>query len=134
MPNFYIVPFVFPTPFREFLAAFEVLTGCAGTITRQINGNFLLTSSLRSSKANKIMMCWTPVSSFLLYFVFHEPVSMVDEGSSDLKATEQLLTSETQVPEAFGESLLTRVSKTSSRGGLMRCQRLRSVSWLGRPC
>ncbi|KAK7724034.1 Chk1 protein kinase [Diaporthe eres] len=30
-----------------------------------------------------------------------DTISMVDEGFSDLKATEQLLTSETQVPEAF---------------------------------
>lgn len=69
LPNCYLVPFVFPTPFREFLATLKVLTGCAGTTTRQTSGNFLLTSSLMSSKANRIMMFWTPVSSFSLPMV-----------------------------------------------------------------
>lgn len=137
LPICYVVAifffFFFTLPLREFLATFKVLTSCAGMTTRQTSGNFLLISSLRSSKANKITMYWIPVSSFSLHVVFHEPVSMVDQGIRSLKAPD-LLASEIQVPEAFGESSLTRVSKISLRGGSTRCQRLRSVSWPGRPC
>ena len=73
----YVVLLVFPRPLHELLAIFEVLTGCAGTTTRQTNGNSPLISSLRSSKANKITTSWTPVSSFPWRFVFHGSACVV---------------------------------------------------------